>query len=195
MRSSAVRTAVVSAVAAGVLAIAAATAGAANAETIAGGTGSLTANASYLGKLAQSLIVVVPTGAQSYTYTPGSNALTATYAVTGGDADLNNFAGTVQYSGGLTFVNLRNGKQAKLTGLQFDLLFDQVDATPAGGAQTDVLETIGSDTVSISGTTQTLADNDLAISADGAAYLNSALGTSAFHAEDQVGTFATSYHS
>jgi hypothetical protein len=181
--------------AAGVLAVCAATSGVANADTIAGGTGSLTASASYLGTLAKSLIIVEPTGAQSFTYTPGTNALTVTYNVTGGDANLNNFAGAVQYSGGLTFLNLANGKQIKLSALQFDLFNDQVDGTPAGGVQTDVLETIGNDTVSINGTTQSLADTDLAISADGAATLNSALGTTVFTADAQVGTFATTYHS
>lgn len=195
MRSLVRRAAVLSVAAAGVLAVCAATAGVANAQTIAGGTGSLTASASYLGKLAKSLIIVEPTGAQSYTYTPGTNSLTVTYTVTGGDANLNNFAGAVQYSGGLTFLNLANGKQITLSALQFDLFNDQIDGTPAGGVQTDVLETIGNDTVSIDGTTQSLADTDLAISADGAATLNSALGTTVFKADDQVGSFATTYHS
>jgi hypothetical protein len=168
-------------------------AGTANAVDIASGTGTITVSAAYLAKLAQSFVIPVPNGAQSYTIDPNAKTVSAVFAATGGDADLNNFAGTVAYSGGLTFVNVVNGKQAKLSSLTFDLFNDQVDVTPAGGSPVDLWDAAGDRTAAINGTSQTFTASDLAVSADGAAYLNSALGTHVFHAGDQIGGFGTTY--
>jgi hypothetical protein len=188
------RTLAVSIGAVSVLALFGVSAGTANAVDIASGSGTITVSGTYLAKLAHSFVIPVPSGAESYTLDPNAKTISAVFAATGGDADLNNFAGTVTYSGGLTFVNVINGRQAKLSALTFDLFNDQVDAT-AGGSTVAVWDTIGDRTAVINPTTQTFTASDLAISTDGAAYLDSALGTTVFHAGDQFGGFATTYGS
>lgn len=169
-------------------------AGTANAVDITSGTGDLTVNASYLARLAESAVIPVPNGAQSYTINVSARTVSAVFTATGGDADLNNFAGTVDYSGGFTFLNVVNGKFVKLSGLAFDLLNDQVDATRTDGTVVDLFDTVGTRTATVNAdATQTFTAGDLAISDDGAAFLDSALGTTVFHAGDQVGSFTTTF--
>jgi hypothetical protein len=177
-----------------VVALCGISAGTANAVDIASGTGSLTVNASYLARLAESAVIPVPNGAQSYTINVSAKTVTAVFAATGGDADVNNFAGTVDYSGGFTFLNVVNGKFVKLSGLAFDLFNDQVDATETNGTVVDLFDTTGARSATVNAdATQTFTASDLAVSDDGATFLNSALGTTVFHAGDQVGAFTTTF--
>jgi hypothetical protein len=178
---------------AGAVALAVTTATTANAVTIASGTGTLTVNQSYLLNLAKQGVIAVPTQAQSVTYNSTSQTVTVVYTANGGDADVNSFSGEVDYNGGLTFLNAENGKHVCLNGLNFQLFFDQFDGTATDGTNVSVLDTAGHRTASVSGSTQTFSASDLAIDSAGASYLNTALGTGAFHAGDQVGSFTTSY--
>lgn len=178
---------------AGAVALAVTTATTANAVTITSGTGTLTVNQSYLLTLAKQDVIAVPTQAQSVTYSSTTQTVTVVYSANGGDADVTSLSGEVDYSGGLTFFNAENGKHVSLSGLNFQLFFDQFDGTATDGTNVSVLDTIGNRTATVSGTTQTFSASDLAIDSAGASYLNTTLGTSAFHAGDQVGSFTTSY--
>lgn len=168
-------------------------AGAANASTVTGGTGSFTVPFSYLGQLHGQNIVAETTGVQSVTCDQTNKTVTAVYSVTGGTADLTNLTGTVQYSGSITVKNGENDKQVQLGSLQFDMFNGQIDVTPAGGSQIAILDVGGSVSGSINGTTQTFNASKLLVDPAGASYLDSALGTTAFHAGDVIGSFSTTY--
>jgi hypothetical protein len=181
---------------AGAVALVVTGATAANAVTIASGTGTLTVNDSYLVSLAKRGIVVVPTGTQTLAINGPAKTLTVTYAATGGDADVNSFSGEVDFNGGLTFLNALNGKHVSLGLLDFNLLFNSFEGTTNDGTTTTaVLDAEGSRVATISGTTQNFTASELAVDSAGATFLDSALGTTAFTGGDVVGSFATSYSS
>jgi hypothetical protein len=189
MRAVAVSVAVAGAVALAV----GTTAGTASAATITSGTGTLVVNQSYLLNLVKAGIVAVPTGTQSLAYSGTAQTVTVAYPVTGGTASVVNFAGVVDYSGGLTFINATNGKHVSLGSLAFNLATEAFSGTQAGGSATRVFDAAGQHQAGISGSTQSLTASDLEIDAAGATFLDGALGTTAFQAGDQVGTFATSF--
>lgn len=193
MFGSRTRAVAVSVAVAGAVALAVTTASTANAVTITSGTGTLTVNQSYLLNLAKQGVIAVPTQAQSVTYSSAARTVTVVYAATGGDADVSSFSGEVDYSGGLTFLNGENGKHVSLTGLNFQLIFDSFGGTANDGTTPTVLDAAGHHVATVSGSTQSFGASDLEIDPAGADYLNSVLGTSAFHGGDQVGTFATTY--
>lgn len=181
---------------AGAVALAVSGATAANAVTIASGTGTLTINDSYLVNLAKQGIVVVPTGTRSLAFNGPAKTVTITYAATGGDADVNSFSGEVDFDGGLTFLNALNGKHVSLGLLDFNLLFNSFEGTTADGTTTTaVLDAGGSRVATISGTTQTFTASSLTVDSAGASFLDSTLATTAFTGGAAVGSFATSYSS
>jgi hypothetical protein len=168
-------------------------AGTANAAGIVSGTGTLTVSQSYLLTLARAHIFVTANSAQSVTYNRTAKTVTVVYSVTGGDANVNTFAGAVQYRGGITLYDWATGKKVQLGSLQFDLFNDQFDGTASDGTVVNVLDTDGVQAATANGPAQTFTASALTIDAGGASYLDSALGTTAFNAGDQVGSFATSY--
>lgn len=194
MFRSRTRAAAVSIAVAGAVVLAVTTTTAANAVTITSGTGTLTVNQSYLLGLAKQGIIVVPTHTQTLTYDATAKTVAVGYAATGGDADVNSFSGEVDYTGGLTFLNAANGKHVSLNDLFVNIQTDVVSGIESDGVTVaDVLDAAGTHVATISGTTQNLSASDLEIDPSGAAFLDSALGTTAFHGGDAVGSFATSY--
>lgn len=181
-------------VAVGALALVGVTAGQANAETIASGTGTFTVPLSVETTLAHSGVVVVASDAASSSYDNTTKTFTVVYTATGGDADVSNFDGTVDYSGGTKVVNVVNGKSVTLSALQLDLLDGQVDLT-ANGAANPYLDLGGTQSAAINGVSQSFSSSELTLDSAGADYLNKALGTRAFRSGTDFGSFTTTYSS
>ena len=179
-------------VAVGALALLGVTAGQASAETIASGTGTFTVPLSVETTLARAGVVVVASGDASSSYDNTTKTFTTVYNATGGNADVTNFDGTVDYSGGVKVVNVYNGKTATLGALQFDVLDDQIDLT-ANGTANPYLDLGGTQSAAINGTSQSISASELSLDAAGASYLNTALGTCAFTAGTDFGSFTTTY--
>jgi hypothetical protein len=178
-------------VAVGVLALTGVAAAPASAAT-ASGTGTLTISLSSLSGLSKGFVIAVPSGDQSVIVDKTAGTATIVYPVTGGTADVTAGTGSVQYDGGTTVIDYINGHTLNLDDLRLDVANKQLDLTPEHGSEIPFLDVVGT-TSSVSGATQTFSASALAVDPAGAAYLNSALGASAFHAGDQVGTFTTTF--
>lgn len=185
------RAAVLTGAAIGALALVGVSAGIANASTITSGTGTFTVADTYLSQLHSQDISGQATGAQSVTCDQTNT--TVVYSATGGDANLNNSAGSVLYSGGITVKNRQNGKQVQFGNLRFDMFNGQIDATPTSGSEVALLDVGGTVSGQVNGSTQTFSASKLVVDAAGATYLDTALGTTAFHAGDLIGSFTTTY--
>ena len=177
-------------VAVGALALLGVTAGQADAETIASGTGTFTVPLSVETTLAKAGVIVEASGDASSSYDSASKTFTVTFTATGGNADVSNFDGTVDYAGGVQVVNVHNGRSVTLDSLAFDLLDDQIDL-----AGTAYLDLGGTQSAAIHGTSQTFSASSLTVDAAGASALNTALGTCAFTAGTEFGSFTTTYSS
>jgi hypothetical protein len=164
--------------------------------TIVAGTGTITVPASILAQLAKAGIAVVPQGAASLAYDSTTHTGTVVYNATGGDAQVNALAGSVDYSGGVKFCDIRTGEGVTFSALLLDMFNGQLDATSSvDGTQQVLLDTGGNVSTSVSSAgVQTFSADSLQIDAAGAAYLDSTLDTSYFTAGQVVGTFTTTYH-
>ncbi|HEY4454587.1 MAG TPA: hypothetical protein VGN81_09790 [Pseudonocardiaceae bacterium] len=182
------------AVALGALALVGVTAAPAGAETIASGTGTFTVPLSVETALARAGVVVTASGDASASYDNTTKTFTVVYTATGGNADVNNFDGTVDYAGGVKVLNIHNGRTATLSGLEFDVLDDQI-VLSANGTANPYLDLAGTQGATINGASQTISASDLTLDAAGADYLNTALGTCAFTAGTDFGSFTTTYSS
>lgn len=183
--------AAVSAVAALLLALAALAlpstpAGAATPVTLAGATTSVTSSPGVTAALLRNGILPLPVGGASETLVLQSGGLgvKATFPVTGGSADPDTLAGTVEHRGGLVFVNLARLKSVTVS--DFRIVIDEdprLIATKVNGAPAElrvfdldlskIKVTRGANGISVTGIVPVFT-------ADAAAALNSALSTSVF---------------
>jgi hypothetical protein len=172
---------------------------AASAQTIntdTSGTVSITVPLSFVEQLAKAGIVEFPVPLSDLSVNTSNETATATFTVTGGDADVSIFYGSLDLSGSVDVADA-NGNVVTLGGLQLDVFNGQFDATPAGSSTPVVLldlkDNISGVTPGTGSTTDVYDSSDLVVDSAGAAYLNSALGTSAFQAGQQVGTLSSSW--
>jgi hypothetical protein len=192
VRSLGKRVLALPAAAAGAMALVAVGAGAAHAAAITGGSVTLTVKAAWVAQLAKAGVVVVPQGDSSLTYNAAAKTFSVTFAATGGDADLNLGAGSVDYSGSLLGFSCK-GRTVSLGSLLFDLENGQFDGASAAGGELALADLGGTVDGTISGTTQTFESSDLDLDPAGAAYLDSALGTKAFTAGQSIGSFSATW--
>ena len=191
MRISAKRALTLPVAALSALALTGVMAGTANATTVSSGSVTLSVNASFLEALAGHGVAFVPNGYSSISYANGQVAVT--YAATGGDANIGTFSGTISYSGGICGFDLK-GKSVELGTLLFDLGDTQFDGqSSTSGGEVPLVDLAGTQAGNISGSTETYTASDLTLDAAGAAYLNSALGTSAFASGQDVGSFSATW--
>jgi hypothetical protein len=177
-------------------AVAAPSASAQPANVDTGGTVSITVPLSFVEQLAKAGIVEFPVPLSDLSVNTSNETATATFTVTGGDADVSIFYGSLDLSGSVD-VGDANGNLLTLGGLQLDVLNGQFDATPAGSSTPVVLLDLKDNTSGVTpgtgSTTDVYDSSDLVIDSAGAAYLDSALGTSAFQAGQQVGTLSSTW--
>lgn len=182
-------------VSAGLLAGAVVAAPAAFAQTDTGGTVAVTVPFSYIQQLARAGVVEFPVPLSELSVDKADQTVTVTFPVTGGDADVNVFFGSVDL-GGTVDVAAASGKSATIGGLQLNLETGTIDGTPSGSSTpVSLLDPGGNITFGVSpdGATQTYDASQLTVDPAGAAYLDGALHTGAFSAGQVVGSLAGSW--
>ena len=163
----------------------------ASADTVSGSV-SLTVNASFLAQLAAHGIGFVPQHYTSLSYAAG--AATVTFAETSGNAEISTYSGTESYSGGILGFDVRTGQLVDLDTLIFDLggtTFYGESST--SGGETPLLDLAGAQNGYQDGTSETYSATSLTLDQAGAAYLDSALHTTAFAAGTVVGSFTAAW--
>lgn len=193
MRAFTKRAAVLAAVGAVTSAGVMISAGAASAD-VTGGTITLTINDSYVAQLAEAGVVLLPQDAASVTYDNSAGTLSITFTVSGGTGSLDNYAGAVDATGSVLGFSVDRGLHVvDLSSLNFNVFNDSFDGTPAGGSDTPILDLNGDFTASRNDPNQSLTADQLTLDPAGAALLNSALNTSAFTANENIGSFSASW--
>ncbi|MEY9863235.1 hypothetical protein ABH935_008884 [Catenulispora sp. GAS73] len=161
--------------------------------TPASGSVAVTASNAFLTSALQSGIAAVPLPTATGSYNSGTGA-TVTFPVTGGSASLPNFYGTITLGGGLAFADALTGKFICFHQVSFSGENQELSAVPDGGTTPVNLFFFGDNTVgSGAGVTPQTLTGDADIPADGAAYLDSALHTSFFTANQVVGSLSVSF--
>lgn len=192
MRRSLARFLALPVVSLGIAAGAAMSAPAASASTDTGGNASITTPLSYIDQLAEAGVTGCTVSPASVSVDTTNKTATASFPVTGGNADLRTFFGTLDLGGGIV-VKDRYGR-VSLGNLQFNVRSAKITATPAGSSTpVTLLDVAGQVTVAPGTTNQSYSSTALNIDAAGAAYLDSALHTSAFTAGQDVGSFKASW--
>ncbi|MFJ5924989.1 hypothetical protein ACIQF6_20530 [Kitasatospora sp. NPDC092948] len=183
----------IAAAAAGLALVAtAATATTASAAPAAGSAVIRESNA-FFQQAAQAGIVAVPLPTATAGYDAASG-LSASFPVTGGSGSVAEFWGSVQFGGGLLFVDARTGSAVAFHQLSFASDTYQVVGVPDGSTTPVALfAPAGETVVTRTGTTQNLSASSLTVDPAGAQYLDSKLRTSFFTAGQSVGTLAVTY--
>jgi hypothetical protein len=191
MRHSWARLLAVPTVAVGIAAGATIAAPAAFAATDTGGTVAVTVPFSYTAQLAKAGVKIqVP---QSELSVDKSNqTATVTFTVSGGNGDTSTLSGQVNLSGTVAVKN-DQGCVVTLGSLDLNLLNGDIEGIPAGSSTPVALLDAAGTVKYSSGATQTYNASGLTVDPAGAAYLNSALHSSAFVAGQNVGSLAASW--
>ena len=164
------------------------------ATALTGGTTTVTTGPGIAKTLLRNGILPLATspGRQSFGYSGG---LTTSFAfpVTGGAVDLGTLAGTIEHRGGITFLNLRNGRKLTVSDFVIDTrtgeLTGRVNRTTTR-VPVFTLD-LSAATVSASGKTVTVRNIDVRLTAVAAGALNDALRTQVFTAGLDLGTART----
>jgi hypothetical protein len=199
-RRSLARVVAVPVVAAGIAGTAVFAAAPAFAQTITdtGGSAAVTEPFSYIGQLAKAHVVEVPLPPAKVSVDKPTQTVTTTFPVTGGNADTTTLSGALDVGGTLKIFSFqgRHLYHVTLTDIQVSLDADAILATPKGSTTPVALLDIGGDVV-FSGSpttgTETLTADDLSVDPAGAAYLDSALHTTAFQAGDDAGSLSATW--
>ena len=177
-------------------AVAAPAAQAATGTSDTGGTVAITVPLSYVNQLAKAGVVEFPCPISDLTVNTTNKTATVTFTVTGGNADVSVFSGTLDLSGKLEIADA-NGNLVTLSNLQLDVGNGQLDGTPSGSSTPVVLLDLRANSSSVTKGTSSSTDvydsSDLTVDSAAATYLNSALDTTAFQSGQQVGTLASSW--
>ncbi|MEV4561089.1 hypothetical protein AB0K51_29400 [Kitasatospora sp. NPDC049285] len=183
----------IAAAAAGLALVATAASATAASATPASGNAVIRESNTFFQQAAEAGIVAVPlpTATAGYDATTG---LSASFPVTDGHGSLPEFYGNVQLGGGLLLVNAKTGYAASFHQLAFSIDSWQLTAVPDGSTTPVALfDPAGDNTVTRSGTTQSLNAASLVLDADGAQYLDTKLHTGFFTAGQSVGSFAVTF--
>lgn len=145
-------------------------------------------------RAAESGIVAVPKGFQSISYDNDAQSVSTTFAVTGGDANISVFVGTVEHAGSITIVDALTGRSVVIGDLALDASTDELTGVPQG-SQTPIafLDLAGGQTFTVDGAQQSLSASEVDVDAAGASYLDGALHTHFYVAGQAVGSFSTTF--
>jgi hypothetical protein len=199
MRRSWTRLLAVPAVAVGIAAGATIAAPAAFAASDTGGTVKVTVPFSYIVQLAKAGVIAFPVPASELSVDKTNQTATVTFTVTGGDGDTSTLSGQVNLSGTVVVAahgRVKEHEEARrviLGSLDLNVLNGDIEGTPAGSSTpVALLDAAGAVSFS-SGAPETYDATGLTVDPAGAAYLNSALHSSAFVAGQNVGSLAASW--
>jgi hypothetical protein len=191
-RRSLARMLALPAVAAGVTSAAVFAASPAFAQTVTdtGGTAAVTEPFSYIAQLAKAGVAEVPLPPATVTVDKSAQTVTATFPVTGGNADTGTLSGALDVGGTLKVVSLQ-GKHlytVTLTDIQVSIDAQAILATPEGKKNPVALLDFGGNIVVTQGTDQSLTASELTVDPAGATYLDKALHTTAFQSGADAGS-------
>jgi hypothetical protein len=193
VRRSIARALAIPVAAAGILAGVTIAAPAAFAQTDTGGTVTLTIPLSYIVQLAKAGVVSFPVPLSELSVDTTTETATVTFTVTGGDGDVRTFFGSVDLSGTIDVADA-NGDVVTVGSLDLNLENGDIEGTPAGSSTSVPLLDVGGNITFAPGeTSQSYDASEMTVDPAGAAYLNSALGTSAFVAGQDVGSMAATW--
>jgi hypothetical protein len=115
-----------------------------------------------------------------------------TFPVTGGNADASKLGGTLNLGGSVKVESPKGS--VTLTNVTYSMDSETISATPAGSSTPiALLDLGGAIVVNPNGTSQSVTASELDVDPAGAAYLDSALHTSAFVAGQNAGSFSASW--
>jgi len=165
------------------------------ATALKGGTTTVTTGPGVAGTLLRAgiLPLATPPGRQSFALNRGGLATSFSFPVTGGAVDLTTLAGTIEHRGGITFVNLRNGKRLSVS----DFVIDTTTGTLTGRVNRTSTRVpvftldLSAATVSANGRQVKVGNIDVRLTATAAGALNQALRTSVFAGGLDIGTART----
>ncbi|MFC1404425.1 MULTISPECIES: hypothetical protein [Streptacidiphilus] len=166
--------------------------GSATAATAASGSAVITESSTFFQQAAAQGVFAAPLPSATGAYS-SANGLTSTFPVTGGTGNVDQITADLQLGGGLLIVDVKTGRAAAFTNLDFNTFLGQFTGVPVGGSTpVALLDPAGDLSVGGDGTAQTLTSSELDVDPAGAAYLNAHLQTG-FFAGQSVGSFAVSY--
>jgi hypothetical protein len=187
MRRSWARFLAVPTVAIGIAAGVTVAAPAAFAQSDTSGTVTVTVPLSYIAQLAKAGVAVYPTPLSELSVDKTNQTATITFTVTGGNGDVSVFFGQVDLSGSLVAVDA-NGRKVTVGSLDLNLSNGVIEGIPAGSSTpVPLLDLNGSIQNSVNGTSETYSASELDVDPAGAAFLNSALHSTAFTAGQNTG--------
>jgi hypothetical protein len=159
------------------------------------GSLSITVPATYIIQLAKAGVIEFPVPLSDLSFDRSTNSVTVTFQSSGGDADVSVFYGALDLSGSLEVA----GVQGHVTfgSLELDVANADLEGTPSGSSTPVPLLDLRDNSSTFTGAlptfSETYGSSDLEVDPTGAAYLNSALDTTAFQAGEQVGTLTSSW--
>ncbi len=161
--------------------------------TPASGSVALTATNTFLSQALQSGIAAVPLPSATGSYDSTAGA-TVSFPVTGGNAVLPRFYGSLTLGGGLAFADGRTGKIVCFHQVAFGADTQALTAVPDGGTAPVALFDLGDNTVgSAVGVTPQTLTGDADVDPAGAAYLDKALNTTFFTGGQVVGSLSVTF--
>ena len=164
------------------------------ATALTGGTTTVTTGPGIASTLLRNgiLPLAVPPGRQSFGYSGGLTT-SFSFPVTGGAVDLGTLAGTIEHRGGITFLNVRNGKKLTVSDFVIDtrtgVLTGRVNGTDTR-VPVFTLD-LSAATVSAKGKKVTVGNIDVLLTEVAAGALNQTLGTHVFAGGLDLGTART----
>lgn len=162
-----------------------------------GGTGSLSVPVAVLAGAANANIVVLAVTPGSSSFDPATRTDNFTMPVTGGNGEVGNFYGTVDYGGSLAFFNAKTGKNLVIASLELNFFTGKLTGVLPGGAHQTAIAylngTMSSSTSAGPPATETFSCDELDLSTKGAAALNSGLGVKVFKHGLDIGAFTTTF--
>jgi hypothetical protein len=163
--------------------------------TDTGGTASLSVPVAVVAGLANASIVMLPGNPASSSFASGAN--TVTMLVTGGNGEVTNFYGNVNFGGSLVFINAKAGKTLTISDLKLNFFTGAITGVFSGGTTRTAL---GYFSGSMSTSTdpgppisETFSADEVDLSGKAAKALNTGLATTIFKRGIIIGAFTTTF--
>jgi hypothetical protein len=157
-----------------------------------GGTAAISTPRAIVVGLAKSTIIMLPGNPASSSYAKGAD--TVTLPVTGGNGEVGNLFGTVNFGGSLIIINAKAGKTVTITSLKLNFFNGALTGVlPGGTTQTALAYVGGNMSTSSDPATETFSCDELNLSAKAAKALNTDLNTTVFIRGTNIGAFTTTF--
>jgi len=162
-----------------------------------GGSGTLSVPTAVVVGLAHANIAVLPGTPSTSSFDPVAGTDSFTMPVTGGNGEVSNFSGIVQYGGSMVFINGATGKTVVITGIELNFFNGDLTGVLPGNTKHTALAYVRGDVSTSSSAgppaTETLTTDELDLSAKAAGALNTDLGTKVFIRGTIIGGFTTTF--